>query len=82
MLMFTIGVGLWIGSYQSEPVPWDWLGLLAHVIPLTILPYAWGQFAELGLTVMPIGSLVFHTVFIALELGSIYLAPRYVSRAA
>ncbi len=68
-LMMTIGVVLWIGSYQANPWIWDLIGLLAHISPLI----ANFMFADLLSGIGVQSTVPLHGFFILLELFALAL---------
>ncbi len=67
LLMFVIGLVLWIGSTRPRPRVWDVVGLLAHLPPLSINFLARDDvLASAGSGVATV-SIALHSTFIVLE---------------
>jgi hypothetical protein len=80
MLMSVIGLVLWFGSMQGGLKKWDLIGALAHLPPLAVVIASWRSLTKLGFRSVAIGSLVFHCVFISMELLSALLPDRTKSK--
>ena len=76
MLMSVLGLVLWIGSMQGSLKKWDLVGALAHLPPFAVVLASWRSLSKLGYRPVAIGSLVFHCVFITLELLTAFLPER------
>jgi hypothetical protein len=81
LLMFVIGIVLWIGSnQQSDLWKWDLIGLLAHLPPLVVNFIFADLFAAYGFQSTSLISITIHMVWIFVELFAILSRGRSISR--
>lgn len=72
LLMFVIGIVLWLGSNQQGDLwKWDLIGLLAHLPPLAVNFIFAGLFASYGFRSTSLISIAIHAVWISVELFAI-----------
>ncbi len=79
LLLAVIGVVLWVGSFQAQPRPWNWIGALAHIPllvsnivfwnhpPLITNVLFWEHFYQMNMEVMSVAGIIMHSVFIIVE---------------
>jgi hypothetical protein len=81
LLMFVVGIVLWIGStQQSELWKWDLIGLLAHLPPLAVNFIFADLFASYGFQSTSLVSITLHSIWISVELFSILYKGRPASQ--
>jgi hypothetical protein len=72
LLMFVIGVVLWLGSTQQSNLwKWDLIGVLAHLPPLAVNFIFADLFASYGFQGTSLISITIHVVWISVELFAI-----------
>ena len=72
LLMFVVGIVLWVGSAQpSDLWKWDLIGLLAHIPPLAVNFIFANLFASYGFQSTSLVSISLHTIWISVELFAI-----------
>jgi len=72
LLMFVIGIVLWLGStQQSDLWKWDLIGLLAHRPPLAVNFIFADLFASYGFQSTTLFSITLHAIWISTELFAI-----------
>ena len=81
LLMFVVGIVLWLGSnQQSDLWKWDLIGLLAH-LPLLAVNFIFADlFASYGFQSTSLISITIHAVWISVELFSIFNKGSSISR--
>lgn len=67
LLMTTLGVALWIGSFSDRPRVWHLVGLLAHTPPLAANFLFWDDLDRYGITH---AGVAVHLLMMVLELGA------------
>jgi len=73
LLMFIVGIVLWVGStQQSDLWKWDLIGLLAHLPPLAVNFIFADLFASYGFQSTSLVSITLHSVWISVELFAIF----------
>ncbi|MEJ6396163.1 hypothetical protein V8J82_23110 [Gymnodinialimonas sp. 2305UL16-5] len=73
LLMPLIGFVLWFGSYRAEDTNiFHWLGMLAHMVPLGLLPVFWNILGAVGATETAPTSVAIHGDWIVVEASSIW----------
>jgi hypothetical protein len=81
LLMFVIGIVLWLGSnQQSDLWKWDLIGLLAHLPPLAVNFIFADLFASYGFQRTSLISIAIHMVWISVELFAIVYRSRSISQ--
>ena len=81
LLMFVVGIVLWLGSTQPGDLwKWDLIGLLAHLPPLAVNFIFADLFASYGFQSTSIVSIALHTIWISVELFAILYKGRSVSQ--
>ena len=81
LLMFVIGIVLWLGStQQNELWKWDLIGLLAHLPPLAVNFIFADLFASYGFQSSSLFSITLHVVWISVELFAILYESRSMPR--
>ena len=81
LLMFVIGIVLWVGSaQQSDLWKWDLIGLLAHLPPLAVNFIFAGLFASYGFQSTSLVSITIHMIWISTELFAILYKGRSISQ--
>jgi hypothetical protein len=72
LLMFVIGIVLWLGSIQQNDLwKWDLIGLLAHLPPLATNFIFADLFASYGFQSTSLVSITIHVIWISVELSAI-----------
>ena len=72
LLMFVVGIVLWMGSNQQTGLwKWDLIGLLAHLPPLAVNFIFAGLFASYGFQGTSLASILIHLTWISVELFAI-----------
>jgi len=72
LLMFVVGIVLWVGSTQQNDLwKWDLIGLLAHLPPLAVNFIFAGLFATYGFQSTSLVSITIHVIWISAELFAI-----------
>ena len=72
LLMFVVGIVLWVGStQQSDLWKWDLIGLLAHLPPLATNFIFADLFASYGFQGTSFVSVTLHSIWISVELFAI-----------
>ena len=72
LLMFVVGIVLWVGSTQQTDLwKWDLIGLLAHVPPLAVNFIFADLFASYGFQSTSLVSITLHSIWISVELFAI-----------
>jgi hypothetical protein len=72
LLMFVVGIVLWLGSnQQSDLWKWDLIGLLAHLPPLATNFIFANLFASYGFQSTSLVSITLHSIWISVELFAI-----------
>ena len=64
LLMSTLGVALWIGSYSEDTRRWHVIGFLAHSSPLAANLVFWDLIARYGISH---AGIAIHVVFMLVE---------------
>lgn len=72
LLMTTLGVALWLGSFRDHPRTWHLIGILSHSAPLAANFLFWSDIERYGITH---AGIAIHVTMMALELGG-WLASR------
>ena len=68
LLMFVVGIVLWVGSTQQNDLwKWDLIGLLAHLPPLATNFIFAGLFASYGFQSTSLVSITLHVIWISVE---------------
>jgi hypothetical protein len=81
LLMFVVGIVLWLGSnQQSDLWKWDLIGLLAHLPPLAVNFIFADLFASYGFQTTSLVSIAIHAVWISVELFAIVYRGRSISQ--
>jgi hypothetical protein len=81
LLMFVVGIVLWLGSsQQSDLWKWDLIGLLAHLPPLAVNFIFAGLFTSHGFQSTSLVSIAIHAVWISVELFAILYKGRSISQ--
>lgn len=81
LLMFVVGIVLWLGSnQQSDLWKWDLIGLLAHLPPLAVNFIFADLFASYGFHSTSLVSIAIHAVWISVELFAILYKVRSISQ--
>lgn len=81
LLMFVVGIVLWLGSnQQSDLWKWDLIGLLAHLPPLAVNFIFADLFASYGFQSTSLVSIAIHAVWISVELFAILYKVRSISQ--
>jgi hypothetical protein len=81
LLMFVVGIVLWLGSNQQNDLwKWDLIGLLAHLPPLVVNFIFADLFAAYGFQSTSLMSITIHLVWISVELFAIGYRSRSISR--
>ena len=75
LLMSSLGVALWFGSFTDNPGRWHVIGFLAHTPPLAANLIFWSMITQYGITH---AGVAIHLTFMLIEGGS-YLAYRRAS---
>src|SRR5215510_4786941 len=82
LLMFVVGIVLWIGSTQQRDLwKWDLIGLLAHLPPLAVNFIFANLFASYGFQSTSLVSITIHMVWISVELFAILYRSRSLSQS-
>jgi hypothetical protein len=82
LLMFVIGIVLWVGSNQQSNLwKWDLIGLLAHLPPLAVNFIFAGLFASYGFQSTSLISITIHVIWISTELFAILYKDRSIIQA-
>ena len=72
LLMFVVGIVLWLGSnQQSDLWKWNLIGLLAHLPPLAVNFIFADLFASYGFQSTSLVSITIHAIWISVELFAI-----------
>lgn len=72
LLMFVIGIVLWLGSNQPRDLwKWDLIGLLAHLPPLAVNFIFADLFTSYGFQSTSLVSITLHVLWISVELFAI-----------
>lgn len=66
LLMTTLGVALWVGSFGAAPRVWHLVGILGHAAPLLANFLFWRDIERYGITH---AGIAVHLSMMALELG-------------
>lgn len=66
LLMTTLGVALWVGSFLEKPRVWHLIGILGHSAPLAANFLFWSDIERYGITH---AGIAIHLSMMALELG-------------
>src|SRR5215510_7340025 len=81
LLMFVVGIVLWIGSNQQNDLwKWDLIGLLAHLPPLATNFIFADLFASYGFQSTSLVSITLHCLWISVELFAILYKNRAISQ--
>jgi hypothetical protein len=81
LLMFVVGIVLWLGSnQQSDLWKWDLIGLLAHLPPLAVNFIFADLFASYGFQGTSLVSIAIHGVWITVELFAVLYGRRSISQ--
>src|SRR5215510_12329050 len=81
LLMFVVGIVLWVGStQQSDLWKWDLIGLLAHLPPLATNFIFADLFASYGFQSTSLVSITLHCLWISVELFAILYKNRAISQ--
>lgn len=81
LLMFVVGIVLWLGSnQQSDLWKWDLIGLLAHLPPLAVNFIFADLFASYGFQGTSLISIAIHAVWISVELFAILYRGHSISQ--
>lgn len=81
LLMFVVGIVLWVGStQQSDLWKWDLIGLLAHLPPLAVNFIFADLFASYGFQSTSLVSITLHSIWISVELFAILYKSRSISQ--
>ena len=81
LLMFVVGIVLWVGSAQQTDLwKWDLIGLLAHVPPLAVNFIFADLFASYGFQSTSLVSISLHTIWISVELFAILYKSRSIAQ--
>jgi len=81
LLMFVVGIVLWIGSTQQKDLwKWDLIGLLAHLPPLATNFIFADLFASYGFQSTSLVSITLHCIWISVELFAILYKSRSISQ--
>jgi len=81
LLMFVIGIVLWVGSKQEKGLwKWDLIGLLAHLPPLAVNFIFADLFASYGFQSTSLISITLHVIWISTELFAILYKGRPIAR--
>ncbi|HXD11130.1 MAG TPA: hypothetical protein VN653_13780 [Anaerolineales bacterium] len=79
LLMFVIGIVLWVGSKQEQGLwKWDLIGLLAHLPPLAVNFIFADLFASYGFQSTSMISITIHVIWISTELFAIFYKSRSI----
>ena len=79
LLMFVIGIVLWLGSTQQSHLwKWDLIGLLAHLPPLAVNFIFADLFASYGFQSTSLFSITLHVIWISVELFAILYKSRSI----
>ena len=77
LLMFVIGIVLWLGSKQEQGLwRWNLIAILAHLSPLSVNFIFADLFASYGFQIISAISTVLHTLWIVVELFAILYKSR------
>jgi hypothetical protein len=77
LLMFVIGIVLWLGSsLDSNLWKWDLVGFLAHVPPLAANVIFFGLFTSDGFQRISVASMALHGVWMLVELFAVLFRGR------
>ncbi len=68
LLMATVGVALWIGSFTERPRVWHLVGVLGHAAPLAANFLFFHDIERYGITH---GGIAIHLAMMALEVGGL-----------
>jgi|KBSSwiStaDraftv2_1062776.scaffolds.fasta_scaffold102900_2 hypothetical protein len=81
LLMFVIGIVLWVGSKQEQGLwKWDLIGLLAHLPPLAVNFIFASLFASYGFQSTSLISISLHVIWISTELFAILYKSHPIAR--
>ena len=81
LLMFVIGIVLWVGSRQEQGLwKWDLIGLLAHLPPLAVNFIFASLFASYGFQSTSLISISLHLIWISTELFAILYKSRPIAQ--
>lgn len=81
LLMFVVGIVLWVGSTQQKDLwKWDLIGLLAHLPPLATNFIFADLFASYGFQSISLVSIALHSIWISVELFAILYKGRSISQ--
>lgn len=81
-LMLLVGIVMWVGAKAGDTRPFHWLGIGAHLVPLSLLPVFWGILAPYGATETAPASFVIHGGWIAVEASSLWRLRQSPAQAA
>lgn len=65
LLMTTLGIVLWLGSFQDRPRIWHAIGILSHAAPLAANFLFWNDIERYGITH---GGIAIHVSMMTVEL--------------
>ena len=81
LLMFVVGIALWLGSnLQGDLWKWDLIGLLAHLPPLAVNFIFADLFASYGFQRTSLVSISLHVFWISVELFAILYKGRSIAQ--
>jgi hypothetical protein len=81
LLMFVVGIVLWVGSTQQNDLwKWDLIGLFAHLPPLAVNFIFADLFASYGFQSTSLVSITLHSIWISVELFAILYKGRSMPR--
>ena len=81
LLMFVVGVVLWVGSNMQNGLwKWDLIGLLAHLPPLAVNFIFADLFASYGFQRTSLVSITLHVFWISVELFAILYNGRSIAQ--
>jgi amino acid transporter len=73
LLMFVVGIALWLGSNLERDLwKWDLIGLLAHLPPVAVNFIFADLFASFHFQGMSVFSITLHMIWISIELFAIF----------
>ena len=64
LLMATLGVALWVGSFTENTRPWHVIGFLAHLSPFAANIIFWDMITEYGISH---SGIILHIVFMLIQ---------------
>ena len=79
LLMFVVGVVLWLGSNMAGDLrKWDLIGLMGHIPPLAANLIFANLFTAYGFHTVSIASITLHLVWISVELFAFFYKGRSI----